>query len=620
MMLMTASFASAYGFSFDYHWVSLRFDILDENALTCQTAAGTAATPGHSPQSTNYSKWWNNTMEIPETVTYKGKTYTVVGIGDYSFANNTQITIRLPKTVHSIGKGAFYNTPGNFEIAGLIENVGAMAFYNYGPREIAVSTGAPTIVQAGVITLSDNITSLGSAFYGANNLTQATLPSSLVEISSMAFAGDTRLKSINISEGVKSIGESAFNGCSALTSITLPEGMTSIGRYAFGSCENLTEIEIPDGVTKIEIGTFAFCDKLESVKLPKNLEVIEADDAMKSPFFRCYALSSIAIPDKVKSLPSYCFSSCSALESITLGKGIKNVSWNAFYSCNNIGSIYLYSRNAPVINGISSKDKITLYVPGNRLEEYKASLPGFKDYIAMDYIALPPSITVNYKGEGEILLNNESIVNCATYSPENFDFIILPADGNVIESATLDDADIREDIINHHLVISNLSDDATLNVTFVENVAEPVYATLRVTNGTGHALVHHYVAGHDATIEIYPQNNWSLHAVSLNGQDVTGELDENKLTIPAISGDNTLDVVYREDLTSVDKVDNDELQVCIANSTITIRGKKAGEIVRIYDERGVMLYMGTESDINLSATECVILITVRGETYKALLH
>ncbi len=76
------------------------------------------------------------------------------------------------------------------------------------------------------------------------------------EIGEWAFA-TKNIVSVVIPEGVTSIGYSAFYECSQLTEITLPDSLLTIGEWAFAKTA-LEEIYIPDGIETL--GEFAFQD------------------------------------------------------------------------------------------------------------------------------------------------------------------------------------------------------------------------------------------------------------------------------------------------------------------------------------------------------------------------
>lgn len=83
----------------------------------------------------------------------------------------------------------------------------------------------------------------------------------VTEIGAWAFA-QTEVVSVTIPEGVTSIGYSAFFECSQLTEISLPDSLLVIEEWAFAKTA-LGEVMIPDGIEQIR--EFAFQDSVNVV-------------------------------------------------------------------------------------------------------------------------------------------------------------------------------------------------------------------------------------------------------------------------------------------------------------------------------------------------------------------
>ncbi|MBQ0113967.1 MAG: leucine-rich repeat domain-containing protein, partial [Bacteroidales bacterium] len=135
-------------------------------------------------------------INIPESVTYNGNTYSVTSIGDSAFSFCSNLTsITIPNSVTSIGYRAFF------------------------------------------------------CCYG---LTSVTIPNSVTSIGDGAFDSCTDLTSITIPNSVTSIGYATFRGCSGLTSVTIPNSVTSIGQGAFYLCPLVTLRMKPENPPTIE--------------------------------------------------------------------------------------------------------------------------------------------------------------------------------------------------------------------------------------------------------------------------------------------------------------------------------------------------------------------------------
>ena len=123
---------------------------------------------------------YSGSVVIPETITYKEKSYTVNAIGSFAFSHCPDLTdVTIPSSVTSVGQDAFENCP---------------------------------------------------------NLVSVSIPNSVKRINNNTFEGCSGLTSISIPSSVKSIGIEAFMNCSSLLNVTIPDSVTTIGSEAFFGC------------------------------------------------------------------------------------------------------------------------------------------------------------------------------------------------------------------------------------------------------------------------------------------------------------------------------------------------------------------------------------------------
>ncbi len=139
-------------------------------------------------------------------------------------------------------------------------------------------------------------------------------------------------KEITIPEGVTSIEDYAFY-ISEVEKINLPKSLINIGLEVFSGCKALTSVEIPENVKTIGSGAFSYSG-LEEIYLPEGLESIEESA------FAYSLLKHIYIPESVVSIGGFAFM-MTELEEITLPKGLIKVEMGMFYNCQQLKRAYI---------------------------------------------------------------------------------------------------------------------------------------------------------------------------------------------------------------------------------------------------------------------------------------
>lgn len=241
---------------------------------------------------------------IPEKV----NGYVVSGIGEYSFFNIAVDEVVLPSTVTYIKSLAFYGC--------------------------AMTS----------IDLGKSLKSIGNrAFWYCNNLTTVDLPSSLINIDDYAFQWCRGLEYITIPENVSCIRPGVFSGCNSLKKLTVAEGNkmydsrdncnaiveTSTNTLISG-CMSTT---VPDGITKI--GDQAFYEsQITSLVLPNSVKTIG-----ENAFSNCRSLTSIVLPESLQKIENYSFYNCENLQSVTFPKSLLYIGYAAFFNCKRLSNI-----------------------------------------------------------------------------------------------------------------------------------------------------------------------------------------------------------------------------------------------------------------------------------------
>ena len=164
---------------------------------------------------------------------YKTGSYTVpdgvTTIADSAVTYSGITDITLPKTVTSIGAGAFGNNS--------------------------------QLTRVKFTNLNDPVNIQSCAFANCPNLTAVNLPAA---ITYQRFEWDTDGNPY-ISETIAGMAYGMFENCTSLPQLTIPGNVKSIGHADFNFCSKLSSIIIPSDVSAIDMYAFYSCDALTDV-------------------------------------------------------------------------------------------------------------------------------------------------------------------------------------------------------------------------------------------------------------------------------------------------------------------------------------------------------------------
>lgn len=153
-------------------------------------------------------------------------------------------------------------------------------------------------------------------------VTAVTLVATTVPTALAATSGDF---TFDIANGEVTItGYTGAGGAVAIPATISGYPVVAIGGSAFYECTELTSVTIPDGVRSIsEIGAYT------GYNIPSGA------------FYGCTSLTSVAIPASVTDISDRAFLGCSALASITIPGGVTRIGVGAFQGCSRLAEIVI---------------------------------------------------------------------------------------------------------------------------------------------------------------------------------------------------------------------------------------------------------------------------------------
>lgn len=394
-------------FSYEYEGQTLVYTVLDEEAKTCQTKAGSNWSCGNNV---------SGSLIIPEIAKDGDVEYIVTSIGKWAFYGSRLLTeVKIPDSVTSIGIRAFDDCRGLTEviIPNSVTSIDYFAFNNcrglvkaaypstvrnpfennviavqypaekviiiedgmiYGPEKSAIYY-APLALE-GEYTLPESVKTIGEKAFAKCNLSSVkalpTVPATMVK----AAFDDATYESALLTIPDGTLADYYGTNWSNFKNIHVDGASENVGRcsddvfnyiYIPGSNEAilvrgdysaLTNASVPNRiaiengqdatfyqVTEIGVNAFSDCTKLTSVKLPKNLTKI-----CNGAFKGCTGISQMELPDGVVVIGNSAFQD-TKLTSIDFPQGLTSIGNDAFMNCRALKTVDLGNNIAHVGNG-----------------------------------------------------------------------------------------------------------------------------------------------------------------------------------------------------------------------------------------------------------------------------
>ena len=561
----------------------------------------------------NISPSYSGDVTIPKTVEYLGKTFNVIGINANAFANCNIGTLTIPNTIQGVcafGGDDYNGLHGTFKNL-VIEDGDIFINCNdaliaedvtesvYIGRHIGEYGDSPIVhyddnryIGGGSykkIIFSDKLTRLGEYCKGCYNLTEVTIPESVKELYG-TFTDCTNLKKIS-APGVEWLGglsgtalenidfpnlrvinRSCFYGCKNLKNVIVPEGVISVGRDAFGGCENLESLTLPG--TVVEFGGITGCKSLKTISLCNPTPVTSGYSDNSIDFdSEMFLNTTVKVP--AGSLEAY--------RNAEVWKGFFNIEEDASL-VSNIFTVYF--------------DELLTYTKN------KLSIK-LSDEVLPDY-------------EGYRLANKGSSITIEFVPQDKWE------EGYKITYLAINGQDVTADVVDNKyttVVDGNICIEGFGYGEDDEYVEpkDPYLSIKQADNGCVKMKVDRWDS---YEFFIVPTEGWSIHTVTLNGADVTSEVDEDgRIVLSDIKEDAVLNVVFESTESAIDNLVKSHVKVYAKANALQIEGADAGDKVMIYTDGGMLVesFGCKSSSVEVPLEHGTYIVKVNDKVIKVLL-
>ena len=125
--------------------------------------------------------------------------------------------------------------------------------------------------------------------------------------------------------------------------------VTEIGNDAFYQRYKLTSITIPETVKTIGESAFQRCDGIVNITIPNSVTSIG-----ESAFQRCTALTKVVLSNRLTEIKYNTFCDCTALQTVSIPSSVETIGERAFDSCSSL-------KNLEICNGVKSIEPFAFF-------------------------------------------------------------------------------------------------------------------------------------------------------------------------------------------------------------------------------------------------------------------
>ena len=235
-----------------------------------------------------------------------------VELGDYAFAECTQLASEMPKNIYKFGNKCFF---GCENLTGVLDLQSSTWRINYIGESAFSATG---YTEVSVPYMMGEWT---AAFKDMKQLENAVLDERIYELSTECFSGCTKLTVPTFCGGITKYGVSCCSNTSLFGSMSIyhkDELDVIVKPYAFYGCVQLTNLHLQD-VIYVEDYAFSECSRLTTLTMSNKVRFL-GDYC----FSNNVALTTVKIPTSMHTIGDGVFSGCGALQTIEVPANLSN--------------------------------------------------------------------------------------------------------------------------------------------------------------------------------------------------------------------------------------------------------------------------------------------------------
>ena len=615
----------------DFTYDGIVYTVLDPDAKTCSTKAGTLLSGGNQV---------DGDLSLPEHPIFEGTEYTLTELAYCSFINNNLTSIRIPETVLTIGEMAL---AGSYDLNLLI-----------------IPNSVTTIQRA--------------AFTTSYNLKNVVLPSGLTEIPDHAFEDCRSLYGIRIPASVTSIGNQAFNNTPV---ILIFEGITP---PEIGENNGFKKAYVPNGYLETYLDSkqwVQYADKLyddfvevrslsyvnrsidaivgETIDLnslciitPENAsikqllwkgnnsDIAEINDGQTDyPTLKIKAPGTVSImayswDGGVTTSGSFITVNCKygAVSSVKFDKENINMSIGErtvlSYTLTPVDAVYesvLFTSSNPDVATVSSKTGVVTAVSEGETI-IRVTVNGDEQItntcrvvVSKNYV---PVSSVNLSNTEISLLDYDSYKLSATISPEEAtDRGIYWSSDNDQIAVVSEDGVVTGVQAGTTIISATSKDNPSLKAYCTVTVNKHGNVCIRVKHAEFGIIQYDYPYKFAPVLRIDPTEGWSVSGVYLNGESVE-ESESDTWQLPELINDSDLDIVFDKLTNLTDVMRENDLNLFVKDRQVVIIGASVGSLIQISNLSGIIEQKVMVNDNNtvLDLPHGIHIINVENMTFK----